>query len=190
MPLENHPKEEDYRSLISNEWKDIHHSRIQEWSALGVITASHVGIFQLIKFIRSVKDLESINEILIPICCILALGFSIAGILMTCRHRRLMWIKFKWILACEDQLGLIKDKSNPLGIIPKDKKIKKSLEEYKKRAEKEISEADDKSKNKSIWDKLKWPRRFSTSWIIVLLYILIAIIDIGIAIISFFSTNF
>ncbi len=37
-------RKEDYRLIIEREWADIHHSRVQEWTCLGVVTGTHLGL--------------------------------------------------------------------------------------------------------------------------------------------------
>jgi len=182
---------ENYRFFIETEWKDIHHSRIQEWSALGLIAAIHIGLIQLLKLINETDFGKNQLDFLTPIFCIIALVFSILGILMVCRHRRLMWIKLNWIFEAEEKLGLIKDSKNPNGIIPESYRMKKySSNEYKEliNKEKELeSESDSNNYKKTIWNKLMWPRRLSTSWLMAMIYIIFGIINSMILIFSFFS---
>lgn len=153
---------ENYRFFIENEWKDIHHSRIQEWSALGLISGIHIGLIQLLKLINETDFFKNLIDFLTPICCIIALVFSVIGILMVCRHRRLMWIKLNWIFEAEEKLGLIKDSENPDGIIPSSYRMKKySPDIYKEHINKENeleSESVSNNYKKTIWNKLMWPR--------------------------------
>jgi hypothetical protein len=173
--------DENYRFFIENEWKDIHHSRIQEWSALGLIAAIHIGLVQLLKLLNETNSYEIQIDFLIPICCFIALIFSSFGVLMVCRHRRLMWIKLNWIFEAEEKLGLIKNSDNPNGIIPEDYRMKKySKVDY----EMQINKEKVSNSKKTIWNKLMWPRRLSTSWLMVMLYIIFGIIDFGIGIYS------
>lgn len=152
----NKPEKEDYRILIDNEWKDIHHSRIQEWSALGVITGAHLGIITLLDFAKD--SAESINFQLIAWVGILTgIFFSAIGIFMTMRHRRLMIIKLDWIYNAELKLGLIKTDKNPDGVIP------------------EI-QLDPKSRKS--WRGLVFPRLLSTSGLITLFYFALILLDV------------
>jgi len=182
---------ENYRFFIQTEWNDIHHSRIQEWSALGIIAAIHIGLIQLLKLINETDFGKNLIDLLTPICCIIALLFSILGILMVCRHRRLMWIKLNWIFEAEEKLGLIKENENPNGIIPSSYRMKKySSDKYKEHVNKEKeseSVSDSNNYEKSIWNKLMWPRRLSTSWLMAMLYIIFGIIDSVILIFSILS---
>ena len=119
------PTEDSYRLLIEREWADVHHSRIQEWSALGVITGAHIGLIQLLKITKEEPTFSLPIAALIG--CILGFLFVCIGILITCRHRYLMWVKLSWIYDAEDKLCLIKkDPSNLAGIIPEVAKIKRT----------------------------------------------------------------
>lgn len=177
--------DENYRFFIESEWKDIHHSRIQEWSALGIIAAVHVGLLQLLKLFNETDIGKDIIYFLIPLCCIIALVFSLLGILMVCRHRRLMWIKLNWIYEAEDKLKLIKSTSNPDGIIPEDYRMKKYSNKYEEDIyEENNSDHVSDNNDNNLWNKLMWPRRLSTSWLIAMLYIIFGIVDFGIFISS------
>jgi hypothetical protein len=181
---------ENYKLLIETEWKDVHHSRIQEWSALGVIAAAHIGLIQLLNFIHSLIKTGNLYPYLVFVCCLIALLFCVIGILMTCRHRRLMWIKLNWIFEAEEKLRLIKTQDNPNGIIPEDYKMLKSnhykevLEELKKNIESDLDPNQITKSTKSVWNKLMWPRFLSTSWLLVALYFLLGVIDLGFLIFS------
>ena len=154
--------QENYKFLIENEWKDIHHSRVQEWSALGVITATHIGLVQIVEQLNAIEKIVNIFPYLLTISCLLGFTFCILGILMTCRHRNLMWIKLNWIFEAEEKLGLIKSNENIDGIIPKDFKMGKNI-----------------NKKELVWNKLMWPRFLSTSWLIIFFYMILALIDLG-----------
>ncbi len=177
--------DENYRLLIESEWKDLHHSRIQEWSALGIIAAAHIGLVQFLKLINETEIGKTIINYLTPLCCIIALTFSVIGILMVCRHRRLMWVKLNWIYEAEDKLGLIKKSTNPSGIIPEVFKMKNDSKKNndKHNKEKESDNPTDKN-NKSKWNNLMWPRRLSTSWLMAMIYLVFGIIDFGILVSS------
>ena len=169
---------ENYRLLIDTEWKDIHHSRIQEWSALGVIAAIHIGLIQLLQFIKASYNAQGLVYSLVPFFCIISIGFCILGILMTCRHRRLMWIKLNWIFDAEEKLHLIKTPKNTKGIIPLDYKMKKYSDEYIKML---------KSGKKIVWNRLMWPRFLSTSGLILMFYFLLGFIDLGFMLLVIFN---
>lgn len=149
------PEPSDYRLLIEREWADLHHSRVQEWSALGVVTGAHVAIVGSLNYAADADLLVSMGA-LGAASAIAGLFFAVVGALMTCRHRRLMQTKLNWISAAERKLGLVKDKDNPAGVIP----------------------ADAQPKPVSNPRGLAWPRRFSTSWLILMFYILFAICDL------------
>jgi len=150
------PIEESYRTLIKMEWADLHHSRVQEWSALGVITGAHLALTQIPKVLGDLKlpmDAATIGII----ASLFGFMFAIVGAMVTCRHRRLMYIKLTWIYEAEEKLGLIKDNSNPGGIIPNTAKIPENIS----------------------WRGLMWPRLLSTSSLILLLYILFGLFDLA-----------
>ena len=150
------PNPEDYRLIVEREWADLHHSRIQEWTALGVVTGAHLGLIQLVKLAKEASIIISTPTLVIFASIIGAL-FSILGALMTCRHRQLMKIKLGWIYEAEEHLGLIKTPGNEKqGIIPEDSKMKATLE----------------------WKSLSFPRIFSTSGIILCFYITLLLIDV------------
>ena len=153
----NKPDKDDYRMLIENEWKDLHHSRIQEWSALGAITAAHFGIITFLDYVRGF-DLSKSNLLAIAWTALLvAIFLAVLGGLLTMRHRRLMVIKFDWIYNAEFQLGLIKTKENPEGVIPE-------------------NQLDHKTQKG--WRGLLFPRLLSTSGLMILFYAGLIILDI------------
>ena len=128
--LENHPDAEDYRMLIENAWKDLHHSRLQEWSSLVVVTGVHWAAIQILEYSNEIDKLNlfSIRHVLATAFAIGTL-FALFGAAITCRHRKIMSTKMKWITDSEFKLGLMKDdkqdeKQNEKGIIiSKDVKI-------------------------------------------------------------------
>lgn len=151
-----HPERQDYRLLIEREWADIHHSRVQEWTALGVVTGAHLGILQLLIFIQDLS-VPVPFPILAVIGLVLGIAFAIIGVLITCRHRQLMRVKLNWIFQAEDKLDLIKDEDNPDGIIPRSAEMQRSPD----------------------WRGLMLPRFLSTSWLILCLYSLLAFLDLA-----------
>ncbi len=146
---------ESYRSLIEQEWADIHHSRVQEWTALGIIVGAHLGLIQLTKIFIDLKVSLSISSIGISASIIGAI-LSILGALMTCRHRHLMRVKLTWIYDAEFQLGLIKSDKNPNGVIPENALMLAPIE----------------------WRGLSLPRLLSTSGLIFSFYLVFFIIDL------------
>jgi len=48
VPEQLEPTDESLISFVHNEWTDIHHSRVQEWTALGVVAGIHLGLAQAI----------------------------------------------------------------------------------------------------------------------------------------------
>lgn len=158
------PVPEDYRLLIEREWADLHHSRVQEWTALGVVTGAHLGLIQIVKIAHEASIPVSASTLVILASIIGAL-FSILGALMTCRHRQLMKIKLGWIYEAEEHLGLIKTKGNENGIIPEDDKMKVQHE----------------------WKGLALPRLLSTSGLMLFFYLILLIIDSVIFLMSCFA---
>lgn len=148
------PTPETYRAFIENEWRDVHHSRIQEWSALGVVVGAQFAIFQAVKILREVVPELSVQTSIVA-GGILAGLFACFGGLITLRHRRLMRVKLNWIFQAEEKLGLIKDDNNVLGIIPRQHAPTRPLP----------------------WKGLSWPRPLSTSGLILAFYLLLFTID-------------
>jgi hypothetical protein len=143
-------------ALMKTEWADIHHSRIQEWSALGVVTGAQIAMTQIPKF------LTETGVILSPCAaatasCLLGIAFAVIGALVTCRHRRLMQIKLNWIYNIELKLGLVKTAENPDGVIPQVAQMPAT----------------------SVWRGLSWPRFLSTSGLILTFYMLFIIFDLA-----------
>ena len=150
------PEKEDYRMLIENEWKDLHHSRMQEWSALAAITAAHVGIISLLNYAKGLVEGGGFSLIAWA-ATFVAVMLAVLGCLLTMRHRRLMVIKFDWIYNAELKLGLIKTEENPDGIIP-------------------LAQLDKKTQRG--WKGLLFPRLLSTSGLMFLFYLGLIIVDI------------
>jgi len=150
---------EDYRLLIEREWADLHHSRIQEWTALGVVAGTHLGLIQLASF--AIKENIGLGAgVIVNMAGIFGAVFSIIGALMTFRHRRLMKKKLGWIYQAELHLNLIKTDQNPGGIIPESAKMKSNVE----------------------WQGLSMPRCLSTSGFILCFYAMFLFLDISVII--------
>lgn len=96
---EEHPQPADYRLLIEREWADVHQSRIQEWSALGVVVAVHLAVTQL-----SPANAARLGGWHFYFGII----FAVLGLFITLRHRHLMMTKLGWIFDAESELGLIR----------------------------------------------------------------------------------
>ncbi len=154
MPEAEKPSADSYRMLVEREWADLHHSRVQEWTALGVVTGAHVGLLQLFAFVHD-KALPVAFSTLALLGGALAAAFAVFGLLMTLRHRQLMSVKLGWIYAAEEQLGLIKTDTNTQGIIPEHAEMKRTIQ----------------------WKGLGIPRAFSTSWLLACFYVLFLIVD-------------
>ena len=148
------PSPEDYKLLIEREWADLHHSRVQEWTALGVIMGTHLGLIQLVKLAIDAQVPVQASTLIGGASVIGAL-FAILGALMTCRHRHLMKIKLGWIYEAENYLGLIKTKANPRGVIPENAKMSVPVQ----------------------WRGLALPRLLSTGGLMLCFYLLLLVID-------------
>jgi hypothetical protein len=136
--------EENYRLIIDNSWKDIHHSRNQDWTALGVVFGAHIGIFQLLDYLKDKISTSSV-DIYYVLGGIVGIVLSVIGAAIAYRHRDLSKIKMQWICEAEEFLGLLKTRKNPLGVV-------------------------DPKKYKGI----------STSWLIIAIYLIFALIDLSI----------
>jgi hypothetical protein len=129
--LKDHPAAEDYRMLIENAWKDLHHSRLQEWSSLGVVTGFHLVAIQIVRSSEELKILIS-GQYLSATAFVIGILFALIGAAITCRHRKIMGTKMNWIWDAEKKLGLMWTKQNIWGIIdPKDVNIQ--LANHKRR---------------------------------------------------------
>ena len=148
------PTADDYRVLLRTEWADLHHSRIQEWTALGVVTGAHVGILKMVSLLREVDSPLPFTSLAV-LGSIVAALFGAFGALMTCRHRNLMQVKLGWIYEAEEHLGLIKSSKNPKGVIPENAQMKVGRD----------------------WGRLSVPRFLSTSWLILCFFVLLIVID-------------
>jgi hypothetical protein len=160
------PQREDYRLLIEREWADLHHSRVQEWTALGVTTGAHIGLIELLRFTQT-PSMPIPFSVVVYLAALAGIIFCVLGMLLTCRHRKLMVEKLGWIFQAEDQLGLIKGerKYTENGIIPR-------------LARMEEKESD----GKPFFDQLSKPSLLSSSGIILYFYILLCIIDVAVII--------
>ncbi len=146
---------ESYRLLLERQWADLHHSRIQEWSALGVVTGVHLGVLHLLDMISESSFAVPFPTVVVT-GALIALLFALVGFLMTMRHRQLMFVKLTWIYAAECELRLVKTSSIPRGVIPENAGLARKQE----------------------WKGLRFPRFLSTSWLILCFYSLLALLDI------------
>jgi hypothetical protein len=113
----NDVHEVNYRFIIEDCWKDVHHSRNQDWTALGVVFGAHLGIFNLLEYLKVKISSLHIESIYYIIGSISGIALSLIGALIAYRHRSLMKLKMQWITAAEIKLGLLKTQGNPSGII-------------------------------------------------------------------------
>jgi hypothetical protein len=94
---------EDLRFFIEQEWKDIHHTRIQEWTALGLVAGVH---FAMLQFFTKEGISEYFKNYGFWLPCIGAV-FAIVGIILTCHHRKVMMRSYQWLVEAEKRIGLI-----------------------------------------------------------------------------------
>jgi len=91
---ENKPDAMSSRHFIDYIYKDIHHSRLQNWTGITVVTAFHVGIFKIVQFLIE-NDFNAFNYKLLLILGALScwIGFFIAQIHQTQMNKKLKSIK-------------------------------------------------------------------------------------------------
>ena len=58
------PSKDDYLKFIELEWADFHHSRLQEWTAFGIVAGIHLGIITLFD-VFSPDDPSKIEKVLL-----------------------------------------------------------------------------------------------------------------------------
>ncbi|HEU0299592.1 MAG TPA: hypothetical protein VFR37_09065 [Longimicrobium sp.] len=154
---EERPSPETLRAFIQTEWADLHHSRLQEWTALGVVAGVHLALMQLVSFLADERAAID-SRVLVFLACAIAAAFAVFGILITWRHRHLMKVKLHWIYQAEDRLGLIGDSEHP-GIIPR---------------------ADAPTRSYP-WRGLAAPRPLSTGGLVTGFYLLLIAVDVLVA---------
>jgi hypothetical protein len=154
--LKDHPKAEDYRMLIENAWKDLHHSRLQEWSSLGVVTGVHLVAIQIVRYSEELRVLIPSRN-LPAIAFAISILFALIGAAITCRHRKIMSTKMNWIWDSEIKLGLMKTEKNNYGIIEaKNVNIQRAMST----------------------DRFMLPRIASVSFFILVFYVIFVLIDL------------
>ena len=108
----------DYRLFIEQAWKDIHHSRVQEWSALGLVITLHYSIITITMILINKKQYNITSmEYIVLSAPIVNIIYAIIGILITMKHRTIMNRKIAAIKHAECKIGLIKSKDNMYDII-------------------------------------------------------------------------
>ncbi|MBL9118058.1 MAG: hypothetical protein JNJ83_23820 [Verrucomicrobiaceae bacterium] len=150
------PSEEALIVFLQTEWQDVHHSRIQEWSALGVVTGTHFAMVQLPSMLEKLKLEGGDWSAVVMIGCAVSFIMAVLGMLITCRHRNLMEVKLSRIFEAERQLGLVKSDTNPMGIL----------------------NAEDKMLSASKARGLSLPRPLSTSGMIFSFYLVLVLFDV------------
>jgi hypothetical protein len=166
------PGPDDYRMVMDHAWRDIHHSKLQEWSSFGVITATHVGIAQLLNLFKSNPGSMSV---VIVIAALIGIVFAVIGTGITHRHRKLVVTKMSWITMAQYKLGLMidishqfSDEVNDKGVILLDQPMIDNLRLY----ENEVNRSTRPGK-----DRYKLVRRRSTSSLMFAYYLLLILLD-------------
>jgi hypothetical protein len=135
---------------------------MQEWTALGVVAAAHLGILQGIRSLSEGPILSPAGLILLGAG--LAVVLAVLGISLIRRHRRLMSIKLSWIYQAEKKLGLIRKTTEDEEDIPDDPGI--------------IHKNDDLESHPK-WEGLEWPRRNSTGALMIWFYASLLLVDVA-----------
>jgi hypothetical protein len=99
------PSPESLYKFLDYTWKDIHHSRLQNWTGITVVSAFHFGIFKSIEYLLN-KNLFSQN-IKITMFIFGAL-FCLLGFLITRKHQSQLYDKLDWIRESEKKLKIDK----------------------------------------------------------------------------------
>ncbi len=162
---EEKPTDETLRTFIQMEWADLHHSRVQEWTALGVVAGVHVVLIQAVSFL--IEKHFAAPHVTISAASAVAASFAVFGILITLRHRHLMNVKLHWISQAEERLGLVRNEQNDGGIISTNELNEPGRGRKKRRPGKPIA-----------WKGLAWPRPFSTGGLLIGFYVLLIAVDV------------
>ena len=170
------PSPEDYLKLIETEWADFHHSRLQEWTAFGIVAGIHLGIITLFD-VFSAGDPSKIAKAFLICGPITGIIFAILGALVTCRHERLKKIKLQWIGRAEYFRGIMRTKEEDEALLGDNKDVPNPrIIPF----------------NNNLWIDIPWnglmlPRRLSTSWLILWFYVFLILVDIGFLIYKVFG---
>lgn len=90
--------------FIEYTWKDIHHSRLQNWTGITIVTAFHIGILKATEFLFN-KQLFNMS-IKINLF-IFGAFFCLIGFLITYKHQKQMYKRLKWNKNAETMLNII-----------------------------------------------------------------------------------
>lgn len=99
-PIEKNEQMEIYRCVYEMQWSDIHHTRDQDWEFSKLILAGFLGLSGLAAFTTSTTLIVSLAVAFIL--------FSVLGILVTTRHKRLFDEKMRAIRILEKHLQVDK----------------------------------------------------------------------------------
>lgn len=161
---EDTPNADDYRLLIEKEWADFHHSRTQEWTALGVVSGIHLAIIHLFDTFK-MGETGSTPSVILVGGSLLGIVFAVVGGLVTCRHERLKKIKIQWIARAEHFRGLLRTDSSEKPTL-EDGSLNPRIILCKIPLDEDIP-----------WDGLSCPRLLSTSWLILCFYGFMVLVD-------------
>jgi hypothetical protein len=162
------PSQEDYRKLIETEWADFHHSRLQEWTAFGIVAGIHLGIITIFD-VFGAGDPSNIAKTFLLFGPFIGIIFAVLGGLVTCRHERLKKIKLQWIGRAEYFRGLMRTNEEDEALLGDNKDVPNPrIIPF----------------NQNLWTDIPWeglmlPRRLSTSWLILCFYGFLILVDIG-----------
>jgi hypothetical protein len=98
------PSEESIRHFIDCTWKDIHHSRLQNWTGITVVTAFHVGMLKIFEFSLNRQIYHFDIKLVLLIFGAL---FCLIGFLITKIHQNQLYNKLNWIKEAEEELNTI-----------------------------------------------------------------------------------
>lgn len=95
------PTDESTRHYIEYTWKDIHHSRLQNWTAITVVTAFHIGILKIIEFYMNDQPRIDLFILMLTFGAL----FCLVGFLITRKHQNQLYKGLKSIRMAQIQLG-------------------------------------------------------------------------------------
>jgi hypothetical protein len=128
--IEQNILHESIYSFLEYTWKDIHHSRLQNWTGITIVTTFHIGILKLTEYFL---DNKAFNETLKITLFTFGSLFCLIGFLITRVHQKQLYKKLGWIKAAEEKLGLNLFKNeSPIEKKNEDKLLRKSFKFLKR----------------------------------------------------------
>ena len=103
MSKEEQPSEESIHHFLDYTWKDIHHSRLQNWTCITVVTVFHIGILKILEFNFS-KNI--IDPLFLKLLLIAGALYCLVGYLIVMKHQFQLWGRLKWIRKAQHKLSL------------------------------------------------------------------------------------